>query len=90
MKYTNREDIELDVRKQYEAIAAIYGELQKKRKTASNVDLMVEINNIISEYVHIEQAAQGITPSRQFDISQIDFDLLRREFARAEEKRIWL
>ena len=88
MKYTNREDIELDVRKQYEAIAAIYGELQKKRKTVSNVDLMVEINNIISEYVHIEQAAQGITPSRQFDISQIDFDLLRREFARAKKKNL--
>ena len=51
MKYTNREDIEPDVRKRYEAIAAIYGELKKKRKTVSNVDLMVEINNIISEYV---------------------------------------
>jgi len=88
MKYTNREDIELDVRKQYEAIAAIYGELQKKRKTVSNVDLMVEINNIISEYVGVEQAAQGITPSRQFDISQIDFDLLRREFARAKKKNL--
>ena len=88
MKYTNREDIESDIRKQYEAIAAIYGELQKKRKTVSNVDLMVEINNIISEYVHIEQAAQGITPSRQFDISQIDFDLLRREFAKAKKKNL--
>ena len=88
MKYTNREDIEMDVRKQYEAITAIYGELQKKRKTVSNVDLMVEINNIISEYVHIEQATQGITPSRQFDISQIDFDLLRREFAKAKKKNL--
>ena len=45
----------VDVRKQYEAIAAIYGELQKKRKTVSNVDLMVEINNIISEYVHMSR-----------------------------------
>ena len=34
----------------------------------------------ISEYVQIEQAAEGITPSRQFDISKIDFDLLRREW----------
>lgn len=88
MKYTNREDIDADTRKRYEAIAAIYGELKKKRKTVSNVDLMVEINNIISEYVQIEQAAEGITPSRQFDISQIDFDLLRREFARAKKKNL--
>lgn len=88
MKYTNREDVEPDVRKRYEAIAAIYGELKKKRKTVTNVDLMVEINNIISEYVQIEQAAEGIVPSRQFDISQIDFDLLRREFAKAKKKNL--
>jgi len=49
---------------------------------------MVEINNIISEYIQIEQAAEGIKPSRQFDISQIDFDLLRREFARAKKKNL--
>ena len=57
MKYTNCEDVEPDVRKRYEAIAAIYGELKKKRRTVSNVDLMVEINNIISEDVQVEQAA---------------------------------
>ena len=51
---------------------------------------MVEINSIISEYVQIEQVAEGITPSRQFDISRIDFDLLRREFARAEKKNLIL
>ena len=88
MKYTNREDIGSDDRKRYEAIAAIYGELKKKRKTVSNVDLMVEINNIISEYVQIEEAAGGDTPSRQFDISRIDFDFLRREFAKAKKKNL--
>lgn len=90
VKYTNREDIEPDVRQRYEAIAAIYGQLKKKHRTANNVDLMVEINRIISEYVQIEQAAEGITPSRQFDISRIDFDLLRREFARAKKKNLIL
>ncbi len=51
---------------------------------------MVEINSIISEYIQIEQAAEGITPSRQFDISKIDFDLLRREFARAKKRNLIL
>ena len=88
MKYTDREDIAPDVRKRYEAIAAIYGELKKKRRSASNVDLMVEINNILNDYVRVEQAAEGIVPSRQFDISKIDFDLLRREFARAKKKNL--
>ena len=90
MKYVNREDIEVDIHRRYEAINAIYGQLKKKRKTANNVDLMVEINSIISEYVQIEQVAEGITPSRQFDISRIDFDLLRREFARAKKKNLIL
>ena len=90
VKYTNQEDIEPDLRQRYEAIAAIYGQLKKKRRTANNVDLMVEINRIISEYVQIEQAAEGITPSRQFDISKIDFDLLRREFAHAKKKNLIL
>lgn len=88
MKYADREDIAPDVRKRYEAIAAIYGELMKKRRSASNVDLMVEINNILNDYVRVEQAAEGIVPSRQFDISKIDFDLLRREFARAKKKNL--
>ncbi len=49
---------------------------------------MVEINNIISEYVHVEDAASGMVLSRQFDISQIDFDLLRREFAETKKKNL--
>ena len=49
---------------------------------------MVEINNIISEYVHVEETASGIVLSRQFDISQIDFDLLRREFAKTKKKNL--
>ena len=88
MKYANREDVDSYTRQRYEAVTAIYGELKKKRKTVSNVDLMVEINNIISEYVSVEQAAEGIVPSKQFDISQIDFDMLRREFARAKRKNL--
>ena len=88
MKYANREDIDSVVRKRYEAVTAIYSELKKKRKTISNVDLMVEINNIISEYVSVEQAAEGLVPSKQFDISQIDFDMLRQEFARAKRKNL--
>ncbi len=90
MKYANQEDIGADVRQRYEAISAIYGLLKKKRKTANNVDLIVEINSIISEYIQIEQAAEGITPSRQFDISKIDFDLLRREFAHAKKRNLIL
>ena len=51
MKYVDRQDITSENRKEYEALVAIFHQLQKKRKNASNTDLMVEINHIISEYV---------------------------------------
>lgn len=90
MKYADRQDVSASTRKEYEAIVAIFHELQKKRKSASNVDLMVEINSIISEYVQVDVPGEGIEPSRQFDISRIDFDLLRREFAKAKNKNLIL
>lgn len=90
MKYADRQDISASTRKEYDAIVAIFHELQKKRKSASNVDLMVEINNIISEYVEVDKSEEGGEPSRRFDISRIDFDLLRREFAKAKKKNLIL
>ena len=91
MKYTDRDDINGHTRKQYEAIAAIYAELQKKRKHINTTDLMIEINGIISEYVEIQQTPNVVRePPRRFDISAIDFDLLRREFAKVRKKNLVL
>ena len=89
MKYTDRDDVTGLVRRQCEAIAAIYGMLQKKRKHTDTTDLMVEINAIINDYVEIEpQQPNAITAPPRFDISAIDFDLLRREFAKTRRKNL--
>ena len=40
--------------KQYDAIVEIFKQLNKKRKHADNTVLMVQINQIISEYVQIK------------------------------------
>lgn len=89
MKYTDRGDITSNTRKEYDAIAAIYNELQKKRKHIDTTDLMIEINEIISSYVEVEhQAVSSEGESRRFDISAIDFDMLRREFAKVRHKNL--
>lgn len=89
MKYADRDDVTGHMRRQYEAIAAIYGMLQKKRKHTDTTDLMVEINAIINDYVEIEpQQPNAITAPPRFDISAIDFDLLRREFAKTRRKNL--
>ena len=89
MKYTDRADITGHTRKEYEAIVAIYAELQKKRRHVDTTDLMVEINSIISEYVEIYDTPSMVKEEpRRFDISAIDFDLLRREFAKVKKKNL--
>ena len=88
MKYMNRDDITDQARKDYEAIVAIYKELQKKRRHADTTDLMVEINAIISEYVEMEDGPKASGETRRFDISAIDFELLRREFAKMKNKNL--
>ena len=88
VKYLDRKEISQDVRKNIDAILAIFREMQKKRRHIDTTDLMVEINHIINENVEIEQAEEGLSESRQFDISQIDFDLLATEFARVRHKNL--
>ena len=89
-KYCDRNDIPTELRPAKNALIAIYSELQKRRKHSDNTDLMVEINGIVNEYIQVEPHAQGQAASKRFDISQIDFDLLRREFSRAEKKNLLL
>ena len=88
MKYTDRDDIDRNVRKEYESVAAIYAEIKKKRKHINITDLMVEINNIISDYVEIEHSYMINEEVKRFDISGIDFDLLRREFAKVKNQNL--
>ncbi len=91
MKYTDIDDITSHTRKQYEAITAIYSELQKKRKHINTTGLMIEINEIISEYVEIQHTPTMMCEEpRRFDISAINFDLLRREFAKVKTKNLVL
>lgn len=89
MKLANRDDITGAARTEYDAIAAIYAELQKKRRHVDLTDLSVEINSIIAQHVEIEAQQEGtLVESRRFDISKIDFDLLRREFAKIKRKNL--
>ena len=88
MKYVDRDDITGQTRKEYEAIMAIHAELQKKRKHINTIDLMIQINSIISSYMEIQHTPKMLEEPLRFDISAIDFDLLRREFAKVKKKNL--
>ncbi|WP_314991295.1 type I restriction endonuclease subunit R [uncultured Campylobacter sp.] len=89
IKYTDRNDVTAQTRKQYEAIAAIHSELQKKRKHTNTTNLMIEIHKIINEHVKIaDEPTMNNEAARRFDISAIDFELLRSEFAKVKTKNL--
>lgn len=90
-KYLDREDITAEMKQHKDAIEAIYKELQKKRKHADITDLSVAINEIVNEHLQVDAStvAEPDAVSR-FDISGINFDLLRREFAKSKERNLIL
>lgn len=88
MKYLDRHDISEKDRQQKDAVTAICDELRKKKKYVDTVDLMVQINGIVGEYVLMEQPPKDRSLEKRFDISRIDFDMLRREFAKVKKKNL--
>ena len=90
-KYLDRKDITAEMKQHKDAIEAIYKELQKKRKHADITDLSVAINEIVNEHLQVD-ASMVAEPNavRRFDISGINFDLLRREFAKSKERNLIL
>lgn len=89
-KYLDREDITSEMKQRKDAIEAIFKELQKKRKHADITELSVIINDIVNEHLEIEDGISKVEEARQFDISGINFDLLRREFAKSRQKNLIL
>ncbi len=90
MKYLDRSNISDGDRKRKDAVIAIFDELRKKKKHIDTVDLMVQINGILNDYILIERISGSQSMAKRFDISKIDFDLLRREFAKAKKKNLML
>ena len=89
-KYLDREDITHEMKQQKDAIEAIYKELQKKRQHADITDLSVAINQIVNDHLEIEATMAAEDDPTRFDISGINFELLRREFAKSREKNLVL
>ena len=88
MKYLDRNDISQADRERKDAVIAILDELKKKKKHVDTVDLMVQINGILGDYILMEQTTKDNDFAKRFDISKIDFDLLRKEFAKAKKKNL--
>lgn len=88
-KYIEKNEVSQETHKYKNAISEIYDQLQTKRRHADNSALMAQINEIVSEYITVEKNL-GAEESKKFDISNIDFERLRREFEKAQNKNLLL
>lgn len=68
-----------------EAINFIYKTLQEDRDNADTSEIIQKLNAIVSEAIDVK--ADADSDDKIFDISKINFDLLRKEFAKSETKR---
>ena len=90
-KYVEKTELSSTERAYKNAVSAIYDQMQEKRKRADNTELMVQLHDIVSEYISVIKAPDGSTSvaqSRRFDISKIDFDRLQQEFAKIKNKNL--
>lgn len=88
-KYVNHNDLDEEQYKYKNAISAIYDQLQDRVYHADNSALMSQINSIVSKHIYITKTNSN-EGNRKFDISKIDFDRLRKEFERAQNKNLLL
>jgi type I restriction enzyme R subunit len=70
----------------HDNIEAIYKKLEERRETADVTDVLKELHRIVNEAIRAaapgEDHAEGLT----VDLSKIDFDRLRKEFAKVPRK----
>lgn len=67
----------------YQAINYIYSSLQEDKITADTSAIIQKLNSIVAEAIDIRPDDEN---DRVFDISKVNFELLRKEFAKSERK----
>jgi type I restriction enzyme R subunit len=95
-KYVEINEVSEHDRARKNAVSAVYDQMQTKVKHSDNTELMKQINEIVSEYIFViplpgrisQNGKTSVDKSIRFDISKIDFELLRQEFACVKNKNL--
>ncbi|WP_417239155.1 type I restriction endonuclease subunit R [Celeribacter halophilus] len=67
----------------YQAIRYIYSSLQDDKAEADTTAIIQRLNAIVAESIQVSPNTEG---ERIFDISKVNFNLLRKEFAKSKQK----
>jgi type I restriction enzyme R subunit len=66
----------------HDNIEAIYKKLTERRDTADVTELLKELHRIVNEAIRTQRPGEDQAEGLTFDLSQIDFEKLREEFAK--------
>ncbi len=75
-----------DHRGAYDAINIVYKSLQEDREHADISQIITELHDVVGKSIAIKDAGQVRETQPIYDISAIDFERLRQEFARSTQK----
>lgn len=81
----------LPLEPQHDAIAAIYDQLNQQHELAMNLNAVLRsLHGVISEMVTVEASGRppGEDSNKLYDISEIDFSRLKKEFEKSSTKNI--
>src|SRR5690349_4650292 len=71
----------------HDSIEAIYKKLEERRDTADVTELLKELHRIVNEAIGSYQAPGGDSQSVHYDLSSIDLEKLRDEFAKKVKRK---
>jgi type I restriction enzyme R subunit len=71
----------------HDNLEAIYKKLQERRDTSDVTELLQELHRIVNEAVRAAGPGEDQREARQFDLSKIDFEKLREEFAHRVKRK---
>src|SRR5262249_2297668 len=71
----------------HDNIEAIYKKLEERRDTADVTDILKELHKIVNDAIRAQATGSDQMDSKLYDMSQIDLEKLRDEFAKKVKRK---
>ena len=87
-KYLLPSEISNQLRKDKGGIEVIYKRMNKKHTPADITNVLIEMQKVVNDYIKLDEDFSTPTESVKIDISEINFEVLQKEFEKVKEKAI--
>ena len=87
-KYLLPSEISNQLRKDKGGIEVIYKLMNKKHTPADLTNVLIEMQKVVNDYIKLDEDFATPTESVKIDISEINFEVLQKEFEKVKEKAI--